>query len=311
MAPNPKLERLLNLTAELLETDRPLPAWEIRSRLGAYPDDDDSFKRAFERDKDALREMNIPLEMGDDPRSGDVGYFIDRDTYGLPDPDLAPDERAALHLAALAVRLDGIDVTKGMYKLGGVGVAGAVPDRIAVLPSAPQLGQLFDAVTADRRVTFRHRDKDRTVDPFQLLVDRGHWYLRAWDVEAAGVRTYRVDRIQGAVTVGDPGSATDRVDPRDHPIELAEWALGDGEPVDVTVRVDPAKSALAEQIVGTAGSVVRNDDGSVDLVLPVRRMEGLRGFVLSFLGDARVISPQAAVDDIVDWLEAIAAQEVR
>ena len=44
-----KLERLLNLTALLLNTPRPLSAQEIRDRIEAYPADLAAFRRAFER----------------------------------------------------------------------------------------------------------------------------------------------------------------------------------------------------------------------------------------------------------------------
>src|SRR5687768_71001 len=97
-----KLERLLNLTAALLETPRPLSAQEIRERLGSYPDGRDAFHRAFERDKDDLREMGVPLEVatvpGTDPPVD--GYRIPKDRYYLRDPGLDADELAALHLAA-------------------------------------------------------------------------------------------------------------------------------------------------------------------------------------------------------------------
>ena len=56
-----KLERLLNLTAALLHTSRPLTAEEIRERVPGYPDNLVAFRRTFERDKDDLREMGIPL----------------------------------------------------------------------------------------------------------------------------------------------------------------------------------------------------------------------------------------------------------
>lgn len=307
---NPKLERLLNLVAELIATDRPLPAQELRERLGAYPDDDESFKRTFERDKVDLRKIHIPIEMGTDPYTGDAGYYIDRDDYGLPDPELEPDERAALHLAAAAVRLDGADVTGGMRKLGGVGVApGSVPAQMAVLPSDPHLGALLDAISAHRRLRFRHRGKDRTVDPFQLLVDRGHWYLRAFDLDAADLRSFRIDRIDGDITVGEAGSVTHVVDPADHPVELAEWALGDGPTVPVHVKVSAAKARVAVTMVGDAATVTEADDGSVILELPVRRPEGLRGFVLSFLGDAEIVDPPEYRRDLIEWLEALADSE--
>ena len=67
-----KLERLLNLIAALLETPRAMSAEEIHERVPGYPEDSGAtFRRAFERDKDDLREMGVPLRVetvpGSDP----------------------------------------------------------------------------------------------------------------------------------------------------------------------------------------------------------------------------------------------------
>jgi proteasome accessory factor B len=117
-----KLERLLNLTAALLETPRPLTAEQLRQRVPGYPEERASFRRAFERDKDDLRELGIPLRR--EPvltgaRTQD-GYRIPPDEYYLRDPGLQPDELAALHLAARVVRLEG--ATEALWKLGGEAV---------------------------------------------------------------------------------------------------------------------------------------------------------------------------------------------
>ena len=63
MAAMKKLERLLDFVALLLETERPLTRHEIRDALppGAYAEDDESFRRTFERDKDELRELGLPI----------------------------------------------------------------------------------------------------------------------------------------------------------------------------------------------------------------------------------------------------------
>src|SRR5687767_4361014 len=111
MPSSEKLERLLNLTAALLETPRPLPAAEIAKRVYGYPEEKTAFRRAFERDKEDLREMGVPIALteisGTDPP--EIGYRIPKDEYYLRDPGLEADELAALHLAASTVRLDGIE----------------------------------------------------------------------------------------------------------------------------------------------------------------------------------------------------------
>ena len=122
-----KLDRLLNLTAALLETRVPMTAEEIRARVPGYStDSDEAFHRAFERDKDDLRELGIPVETvtvghHEQPRSA---YTIERDRYELPDPGFELDELAAIQLAATAVQLEGLDrddVDEGLRKLGRAG----------------------------------------------------------------------------------------------------------------------------------------------------------------------------------------------
>src|SRR5688500_2593424 len=104
-----KLERLMNLIAARVHAPTPPPAEEARGRVPGYPDAKASFQRAFERDKDDLREMGVPLSIETlswrDPP--EPGYRIHGDEYYLANPDLEPDELAALHLAASAVRMEG------------------------------------------------------------------------------------------------------------------------------------------------------------------------------------------------------------
>src|SRR5207244_11211381 len=99
-----RLERLINLTATLLEADRLLSTEELRRRVPGYPDEESAFHRAFERDKETLRDMGVPIEIELldplDPNS--YGYGVSKDAYYLRDPGLAPDDLAALRLAPSA-----------------------------------------------------------------------------------------------------------------------------------------------------------------------------------------------------------------
>ena len=93
-----KLERLMNLTAALLATERPLSREELHTRVPGYPEETSSYRRAFERDKNELRQMAVPLSVepvpGTDPPV--EGYRIPPDEYYLRDPGLEADELAAL-----------------------------------------------------------------------------------------------------------------------------------------------------------------------------------------------------------------------
>ena len=96
-----KTERLLSLVVCLLSSRRYLTAAQIRAAVPGYPDAFDAFKRMFERDKDELRELGIPLEIGtNNPLDEEPGYRIPRQAYELPEITLEADEVAVLGLAA-------------------------------------------------------------------------------------------------------------------------------------------------------------------------------------------------------------------
>jgi hypothetical protein len=78
-----KTERLLSLVVCLLSTRRYLTAEQIRQAVTGYPDQPEAFKRMFERDKEELRELGIPLETGPiSPLDGeDTGYRVQRQAY--------------------------------------------------------------------------------------------------------------------------------------------------------------------------------------------------------------------------------------
>src|ERR671910_3012531 len=116
-----RIERLLNLIIALLNTDRPYTADEIRERIEGYGREPthEAFRRTFERDKEDLRNMGIPIETVTTDVFSDVpdGYIIPKTKYYLPNLELEADELAALHLAAAAVLGSREQAEAGLLKL--------------------------------------------------------------------------------------------------------------------------------------------------------------------------------------------------
>lgn len=306
-----RLERLINLVAALLEAHRPLTIDELRFRLPGYAEGDAAFRRAFERDKEALRELGVPLvtEALDPLHPDVVGYRVPKDAYYLRDPGLEPDELAALHLAATAVRMEGADGVAALWKLGGElaegGPAAAAVGSVAVaaLPGADHLAALFGAISARRSVAFAYRGRPRRVDPWRLSFRTGHWYLAGYDHGAGDERSYRLDRVESEVTTAGEGGPF-------HPPPAVgsalppAWRLGEGEPVVARLLVDADQAGWAVGFVGAEAVEDRRPDGSVVLAVPVTNRPAFRSFVLGFLDHAEVLGPPDLRADLVEWLEA-------
>ena len=98
-----KTERILNLTICLLVADRYLTKDRIREAVEGYHDlSDSAFERTFERDKDELRALGVPIEVGsfDVLFDDEPGYRIRPSEFELPPIDLDAEEASVVGVAA-------------------------------------------------------------------------------------------------------------------------------------------------------------------------------------------------------------------
>jgi len=290
-----RLERLIDLTAVLRATKRPLTLEEIVETVPGYPDRKDSYRRQFERDKETLRGMGVPIVVERSDYDEVDGYRIPDEEYALPDLGLTDAEQRALVVAVGAVRLEG--GREAMWKLGG----GATDTpSLAALPTPEHLGDLFAAVRDRALITFDYRDDSRTVEPYGLVFRRGRWYVVGFDRGREAPRSFRVDRM-GSVAVGSAGAferpALDAADLlRDDPMTFA-----DEPPVTATVAVDPALVAEVQARVQRAPSRP-GADGRVEFEIEVSNRDAFRSFVLDLLDGAEVLSPPDLREEIITWL---------
>ena len=303
-----RVERVLNLLALLLDTRRALTREEIVHDVAGYPSQITAYRRAFERDKETLRGMGVPLTTEPIGDGSELGYRVRPEDYYLPDLGLDAEEAAALRVAVSAVSLGSHAGEGALLKLGGLADEAVAP--IASLPIAPALATLFEAFRARAVVRFTHRDRVRTVEPWGLSSKRGHWYVVGFDRDRGAVRAFRADRIDGDVELGEHDAFETPADfrPDDH-VESRAWLLGDDPAVTVRVRVDADhRDAMIEEL-GT-DAVVEDDgnhDGGAVIEMAITNRAAFRTFVLGFLEHAEVLEPPEIRADLVTWLERVAA----
>ncbi len=304
-----RLERLISLMNVLHDSPRPLSAQELRGRVSGYPDNDASFRRQFERDKDELRELGVVLEMATVPASDPpvTGYRIDPRQLFAPMAELEADELEALSMAAAVVGFTGDSSRRAMFKLG---VSATTATRRAELADDPNLETLFSAVIDRRRVRFVYRDEQREVDPYRIQFARGRWYLCGMDHGRGALRWYRVSRMSTQVSADAPGTS----DPPSAPLSeltLDPWALpGDHAPMEAEVWFDPVAAAgIRDELPGA--DVVSEDASGLVIRLKVHNREGFRSWLLSFLDRAEVLSPPDLRDDMAKWLEGFSVDARR
>src|SRR6266498_1707358 len=176
-----KVERLVNLTALLLDTPRPLTLDEVAEMVPGYEASGESLRRMFERDKEELRGLGVPVERAAmDAWGSEEGYFIDPEAYGMPELRLEPDERAALALAARAWSGTGLDpaAVSGHAKLDLDTDAGGEPVRADLAGGSPLVAALLEAVTNRKRIAFTYQPPGRSEEHTSELQSRPHLVCR-------------------------------------------------------------------------------------------------------------------------------------
>jgi predicted DNA-binding transcriptional regulator YafY len=301
-----RLERVTDLVLVLLDTRQPLTLDAIAHQVPGYPAEHAARRQAFERDKRLLRDEGIPVLTERLAGHEQYGYLIDRESFYLPELDLELDEQVALHLAVAGVHLGDPSGRDALLKLGAAGLGDVRPIASMVPPAA--LIELFEAVRTRATADFAYRGELRRVAPVGLWFRFGHWYLVAWDLDRAAVRTFRVDRIEGEVLAGEAGGAQV---PEDVDVEAAlpdePWEAEGEDRIEMRVRVDALEARRVADEVGRDKVVQRFDDGSVELALNVSSLASIRSWVLGLLDHATVTAPPAFRDELVAWLTALAA----
>lgn len=299
-----RVERVLNVLAFLIDVGRALTQEEIVTEVPGYPPQKTAYRRTFERDKEMLRAMGVPLEIETRP-DGAMGYRVRPESYYLPDPGLDDAETAALHVAVSAVGIGSRAGEGALLKIGGLGGDRAAP--IASLPLAPALGALFDANRRRSVVTFVHRGRKRIVEPWALLSKWGNWYVVGFDRDRSGIRAFRADRIDPDVAAGEPGAfeVPSGFSAEEH-LSDEPWLFGSSASFPVRLLVDAGHVAGVVERLGEEAIVERRAGGDAVVEMSVNDRSALRSYVLGFLEHAEVLDPPDLRAELVSWLEAIA-----
>lgn len=317
-----KTERLLNLLIMLLVSTRLVPKERIREIL--YADaSDEAFDKMFDRDKEELRSLGVPVEVGqiDAYFDDEPGYRIKRDDFALPQIDLAADEAAVVGLATRVWDHQRLAraTTEAVRKLTA---AGAEIDLSALdiaqprLPAdEPTFDVFFEAILERSVVEFDYwrtgteAPRTRRLEPWGVTRYSGRWYVVGHDLDRRDERVFRLSRVQGeARKVGKPGAYTI---PEGTDISAATRRLAPDlstAPVTLLVRSGaalPLRRAADEVETGVAGP---DESSGWDRLTLTRASVGIADEVLGFGAAVYVEAPASLREQVVDRLEAVLAR---
>lgn len=309
----PAEERLFSLVLALLSTESGLTKSEILANVQGYRQrytpggDNASLERQFERDKDDVRELGIPLETIETPGSAGnnqtLRYRIPKGEYDLPlDVRFTPDESALLSLAAMAWREGALsaDSRRALLKVRSAGSEdddGDGPGVLGVDAYAPRLrarDAAFEPLRSalDRAAAVRfdyitpgqHEPRRRELAPLALVQHGGRWMLAAHEFASGSEKNYLLSRIVGPVVQYEAGR-------HPAPAGAGERALAELERIWArrTARIQVVAGSDAERRLARRRDTVEDDDGV--LVLHHVDPQILAEELAAFGPEVRVLEP--------------------
>lgn len=306
--------RLLRL-ASLLQSRRHWPGAALADELGVDA-------RTMRRDVDRLRELGYPVEASSGVGGG---YALGRGA-DLPPLVLDDDEAVALAIAlrAASASVGGIEATslRLMGKLDQL-----MPTRLRRRATAlhavtlslrsglplVDAGLLSSLATACRdclAVKFGYRNhageaSQRHVQPLRLANYGRRWYLIAWDIERSDWRSFRVDRLHGAPTLGAP--FTPRPVPDDVAARLESGIAYAPFACRITLRLEGTVEALQAALPTWCGVLERDTDTHSLLRVGADSPEGVLAQVLMIGRDAELVEDAAMAPQLQAVLSRMSA----
>jgi proteasome accessory factor B len=316
-----KSERLMNLVICLLVARTYVAKERIREVVEGYRDQSqDAFEKMFERDKEELRDLGIPVEVGyvDKGFEDEPGYRIRRAAFVLPEIRLDREEAAVVGLAARVWQNASLAeaTSSALMKLraGGVSVD---TDALAVVE--PHLGAqeaafepLWHAVVTRTPVRFDYQRPDgpqatRHLQPWGLSSWHGHWYVVGHDLDREAVRIFRLSRVVGPVeTEGRPGSFDV---PEGTDVRALSRSLDPSPEVSEEARLRVRRGAGVALRRRATGTESDTDEWDV-LTVPFAGVWSMAEQVVSYGADVVALEPAPLRDAVVRLLERLADAEV-
>ena len=315
-------ERILSLVICLLHAPQYVTAEYIHKQVSGYASSKspESFKRMFERDKQSLREMGVPIISGLTP-DGVEGYRIDPASYALPEITLDQQEAAAIAMAVAFWEVPEVAALSrtAMLKLEAAGID--LPDDAfdgiettagRGADAEPVLAALVRAVDTGRVVTFEYRAGStaapvtRTLEPWGVVTHRGHWYVVGHDRTREATRTFRLSRLSAVEVIGKDGAVVmpDGIDLQQTVADTVASAVGTTEVIAHVWVAAGRAHGLRRMARQAAPHRLGAEDGEL-LEIEVRYLSTVVRAILGAGADAVVLDPPDLRATVISALDSV------
>jgi len=306
----PPLERMLRIHKELMSGKYPNASTLARSM--------EVSSKTIHRDLDFMRDrMELPIEYD----GSKFGFFYYEDVQAFPTMQITEGELIAVLIAEKAMeQYRGTNFEKPL-KSAFRKMESSLPDTISLnladweqtisfrTTAEPILKlEIFDMLA---KATAKHKQlclqykkpgarkaEERIVDPYHLANINGEWFLFAFDHGRDDIRTFVPSRIQSVTVTGVRFPAPKKFSLEKRLRDSFGVHSGKGE-YNVTIRFDYTVADYIREKRWHPSQKVKNfNDGGLELRLKLSSLNEVQRWVMTWAGNATVVSPLELVESV-------------
>lgn len=268
----------------------------------------ESLNKKFERDKDELKSIGIPLKTSDTENPADAVYKIPRDEYSFT---FTPAELSLLTSASAVWSESAHSVEANEARLRLLAADGMDSDAAEFAPRIDTHDSAYpamaSAVSKNQVVRFPYlkpgqaKYEVRTVTPLAVANYDGRWHVLAFDHDRDAERTFLLRRIVGKVATVASIAPARTPDPQSSVLFVNHLnKLWD----DLTATVKVTKGTKAAfALANRRGTTINGDTYTIHYLDEAVLADEL----CEYGAEAIVLEPQSVRTAVIDRLERLAA----
>lgn len=315
-----KLLKLLELLRQRTDEQHPMTTNQVCAAMGemGIPCD----RRIVTQDVAALNELGYEIMVT--TVGHEKGYYIEDRSFSVPELKILID---AVQASSFITEKKTRELIEKIAALGGIHRAEVLKRNLVCFNTRKHsnekilytIDRLEEAIVTQKKVIFLYFDLNEqgqrvyrrgghhyVVEPVALVFNEDNYYLTCYSSRFDNTSNYRVDRMD-AVQIIDEPCCEKAVSLRDQVAAYTEQAfkMFGGQLEDVVLEFDRSLIGVVYDKFGENTPMMPSGENKCLASVKVRVSPVFWGWLLQFVGQMRILSPESMTDRLKEYLAAL------
>ena len=317
-----KLLYLWQILNQQTDEQHPLSVPQLCEKLAAYGIEAE--RKSIYDDVEQLRRFGLEVEL---IRGKNGGYYVPERTFQLAELKLLVD---SVQASKFITHKKSMELIKKLEGLTSIHQAQRLRRQVFVAGRIKSMNEsvyynidyIHEAINGDRKIgfryfeytvakerRFRHDGKEYRISPFALVWDDENYYMVGYDGDADQLKHYRVDKMTNIRLLDEQRQGDESFAQLDTAAYSRKmFSMFAGQEETVHLRFSDHLIGVVLDRFGKDITVFPRQEGTFDVYVKVALSPQFYGWLFAFGSDVQILSPQQAIDGMIELLDKTKAQ---